>query len=127
MPHYFTVQEANDRLREIRPLMEEIQAIRATILKRQPEIWPLVESVAGNGGSKQASQLVKEFERLDRLVHLIQEKGATFKDLNLGLIDFPAWREDHEVCLCWKYGEMDLAYWHEIEAGFAGRQPIDSF
>jgi hypothetical protein len=124
---YFTVEEARSALESIRPMMEEIQSIRAKILARQPDEWPLVEKTAGNGGSREASRLVQEFDRLDRLVHFIQGAGAIFKDLNLGLIDFPAWREEHEVYLCWKYGEEQLAYWHEIDAGFAGRQPIETF
>jgi hypothetical protein len=51
--------------------------------------------------------------------------GIHIKDLTSGLIDFPAWHEDREVYLCWRFGEGDLEYWHEIEAGFAGRQLID--
>ena len=127
MPRYFTLQEANEALIAIRPLMDEIQAIRQEILARQPEVWPVVERAAGNGGSQAASKLVKEFERLDALVHQLQESGAIFKDINLGLLDFPAWKDGREVYLCWKYGEGEIAYWHEIEAGYAGRQPIESF
>ncbi len=127
MPQYFTLDSARAALEIIRPLMDEIQSIRAGILERQPETWPLVEGAAGNGGSKKASLLVKDFERLDRLVHRIQETGAILKDLNQGLVDFPAWRQGREVYLCWQHGEPELAYWHEIEAGFAGRQSIDSF
>ena len=127
MPRYFTLPEANEALTVIRPLMDEIQAIRQEILARQPEVWPVVERAAGNGGSQAASKLVKEFERLDALVHQIQESGAIFKDINLGLLDFPAWKDGRVVYLCWKYGERDIAYWHEIEAGYAGRQSIDRF
>jgi hypothetical protein len=127
MPRYFTLPEANEALLTIRPLMEEIQAIRREILARQPEVWPVVERAAGNGGSQAASRLVREFERLDALVHKIMETGALFKDINLGLLDFPALKEGREVYLCWKYGEGDIAFWHEVEAGYAGRQPIERF
>jgi hypothetical protein len=127
MTQYFTLQTANHALTVIRPLMDEIQAIRQEILARQPDVWPVVERSAGNGGSQAASQMVREFERLDALVHQVQATGALFKDINLGLLDFPALRDEHEVYLCWKYGEGDIAFWHEIEAGYAGRQPIDSF
>ena len=127
MLRYFTLQEANQALTVIRPLVDEIQAIRQEILARQPEVWPVVERSAGNGGSQAASELIKEFERLDVLVHQIQESGALFKDINLGLLDFPALKEGREVYLCWKYGEGDIAFWHEIEEGYAGRQPIESF
>ena len=127
MPRQFTLQEANQALDVIRPLMDEIQKIRQEILARRPEIWPMVERSAGNGGSQAASKLVKEFERLDALVHQVQATGALFKDINLGLLDFPALRDGREVYLCWKYGEDDIAFWHEIEAGYAGRQSINTF
>ena len=126
MPKYFSVEEANEALKVIRPLMDEIQAIRQEILARRPEVWPVVERSAGNGGSQTASQLVQEFERLDALVHQVQDTGALFKDINLGLLDFPALKDGHEVYLCWKYGEHDIAFWHEIEAGYAGRQSIET-
>jgi len=125
--HYFTVEEARTTLRSIRPWIQEVLAIREEILQQRPQDWPLVEKAAGNGGNRRASRLVTRFDRLDRLVHSIQDTGAILKDLNLGLIDFPAWRENHEVYLCWRSGEPDLAFWHEIDAGFAGRQPIETF
>jgi hypothetical protein len=127
MSRYFTLQEANQALTVIRPLMDVIQNIRQKILARQPEVWPVVERAAGNGGSQAASKMVNEFERLDALVHQVQDTGALFKDINLGLLDFPALKDGREVYLCWKYGEQDISFWHEIEAGYAGRQPIASF
>ena len=127
MPKYFTLQEANEALTAIRPLMDEIQTIRQKILARQPEVWPVVQRAAGNGGSQAASEMVEEFARLDALVRQIQDTGALFKDINLGLLDFTALKDGREVYLCWKYGEEDIAFWHEIEAGYAGRQPIENF
>ncbi len=126
-PHYFTVEEANAALEVIRPLIQEILEIRDRVLKLKPEIWPAIERSAGNGGNAKLSQMASEFERLDRLVHQVLETGVQVKDINSGLVDFPAWRQDHEVYLCWKYGEEHIEYWHEIEAGFAGRQPIEGF
>ncbi len=127
MQQYFTLREANEALIKIRPLMDEIQAIRQGILARRPDVWPVVERAAGNGGSRAASKLVREFERLDALVHQVQETGVLLKDINLGLLDFPALKDGREVYLCWKYGEEEIAFWHEIEAGFAGRRSIESF
>lgn len=127
MPHYFTLQEANEALDAIRPWMDELQTIRLTILANQPEAWPALERSAGNGGNRALSNMVQDFEKLDALVHRIQETGAILKDINLGLLDFPALREGREVYLCWQYGEGDIAFWHEVETGYAGRQPIESF
>jgi hypothetical protein len=124
---YFTLQEANETLNLIRPLMDEIQAIRQKILKNQPEAWPAIEKSAGNGGNRALSNMVQDFEKFDALIHRIQDMDVLIKDINLGLLDFPALKDGREVYLCWQYGEEDIAFWHEIEAGFAGRQPIDSF
>lgn len=127
MPQYFTLQEANAALETIRPLMDEVQEIRQKILDKQPEAWPAIEKSAGNGGNRALGQMVQDFERLDALVHRIQDTGVQIKDINTGLMDFPALRDEREVYLCWQYGEDDIAFWHEVEAGFAGRQPIENF
>ena len=127
MPRYFTLQEANTALETIRPLMDEIQSIRNNIIAHQPEAWPAIEKSAGNGGNPTLSKLVEDFDHLDKLLHRILDTGAQVKDINTGLLDFSALRNGHEVYLCWKYGEDQIAFWHEIDAGFAGRQPIESF
>jgi len=127
MSRYFTLQEANEILNAIRPLMDELQEIRQAILKNQPEAWPAIEKSAGNGGNRALSNMVEEFEKLDALVHQIQDMDVLIKDINLGLLDFPALKDGREVYLCWQYGEGDIAFWHEVEAGFAGRQPIENF
>ncbi|HUI87588.1 MAG TPA: DUF2203 domain-containing protein [Anaerolineales bacterium] len=126
MPRYFTLEEANMTLDMIRPLMDEIQSIRNHILAHQPDAWPAIEKSAGNGGNPMLSKLVGDFDRLDKLLHRILVTGAQVKDINSGLLDFPALRNGREVYLCWKYGEGQIAFWHEIDAGFAGRQPIET-
>jgi hypothetical protein len=127
MPQYFSLQQANETLITVRPIMDEVQTIRRKILANQPEAWPAIEKSAGNGGNKALSAMVQDFERLDALIHQILDTGVQIKDVNIGLLDFPALRDGREVYLCWKYGEDDIAFWHEVEAGYAGRQPIESF
>jgi hypothetical protein len=127
MPKYFTLQEANDALNTIRPLMDEIQAIRRKILEKQPDAWTAIEKSVGNGGNRTLSRMVQDFEKLDALVHHILETGVQIKDINIGLLDFSAWKDGREVYLCWQYGEGEIAFWHEVDAGYAGRQPIDTF
>ena len=127
MPQYFTVQEANETLKIIRPLMDEVMQIRQRILANQPEIWSAVEKSAGNGGNPTLSKMVLEFEKFDALLHQILDTGAQIKDINIGLLDFSALKDGREVYLCWQHGEGDIAFWHEIEDGYAGRQPIHSF
>jgi hypothetical protein len=124
---YFTLQEANETLKLIRPWMDEVQTIRQKILKNQPEAWPAIQKSAGNGGNRVLSKMVQDFERFDALIHQIQATDVLIKDINLGLLDFPALKDGREVYLCWQYGEGDIAFWHEVEAGYAGRQPISNF
>lgn len=127
MPQFFTLAEANRALETIRPLMEEVQAIRRRILEQQPEAWPAIEKSAGNGGNRALSDMIQDFEKFDTLIHQIQDTGAQIKDINTGLLDFSARKDGREVYLCWQYGEGEIAFWHEVEAGFAGRQPIELF
>lgn len=127
MPKFFTLEEANEALKTIRPLMDEIQAIRRKILEKQPEAWTAIERSVGNGGNRTLSRMVQDFERLDALVHRILDTGAQIKDINIGLLDFSARKDGREVYLCWQHGEGEIAYWHEVDAGYAGRQPIESF
>jgi len=127
MPKFFTLQEANDALLVIRPLMDAVQEIRKKILANQPEAWPAIEKSAGNGGNKALSRMVDDFEKLDTLIHQILDTGVQIKDINIGLLDFSAMRDWREVYLCLQYGEDDIAYWHEVDAGYAGRQPIEIY
>lgn len=127
MPRYFTLPEANETLNSLRPLPDEVQQIRLKILEKQPEAWPAIEKSVGNGGNRALSGMVQDFEKLDTLIHRILETGVLIKDINRGLLDFPALRQGREVYLCWQYGEGEIAFWHEVEAGFAGRQPIELF
>jgi hypothetical protein len=127
MPRYFTLEQANQALAVIRPLMDEVQAIRQKIMEGQPEAWTAIEKSVGNGGNRALSAMVQDFEKLDALVHRILETDVLIKDINIGLLDFPALKEGREVYLCWQYGEGEIGFWHEVEAGYAGRQPIETF
>jgi hypothetical protein len=119
---YFTLKEANAAVAIIRPILGEMLEIRQRIIDLQPEVWPVIEKAIGNGGNLAASQATREFERINQLAHEIQSLGGILKDLNEGLVDFLALREGREVYLCWRYDEPRVAFWHEIEGGFASRQ-----
>lgn len=125
MPKYYTPQEANNLLEIVRPMVAELMQISERIRSRQPEIWAVVEKSAGNGGNPELSKLLPDFDRLDQILHRLQDMGIEIKDLTIGLIDFPAFKDGRVIFLCWKYNEEKIQFWHEVEAGFAGRQPID--
>jgi hypothetical protein len=121
---YFTLAEANEALVELRPLVGQMLEIRQELLDLQPELEPVLQKVLGNGGGKVASQAVAYFERLEELIGRIQQLGVELKDINSGLLDFLSLRDGRDVYLCWRYGEEEIRFWHEIDAGFAGRQPL---
>jgi hypothetical protein len=124
MAKYFTVAEANQIVQIIRPLMQQLLKLRHSVQAKQPEAWAALEKATGNGGNKASGTIAMEFVKMESLVHAIQGTGAVVKDLNGGLVDFLTIREGREVYLCWQYGEDEIQYWHDIETGFSGRQPL---
>ena len=63
-------------------------------------------------------------EELDTIVREIEESGAHLKDVRLGLVDFPSERGGQTIYLCWQFGEPEVAFWHGLQDGFAGRRPL---
>jgi hypothetical protein len=130
-PQRFTPEEANAALDEVRPLAEEVVEHRRTHLRAQREHAELVQRIAGNGGgidTQHLADLEAESERarigIARCVNRIHGLGAIVKDLDEGLVDFPASYAGEEVLLCWKVGEEAVAFWHGLDEGFAGRKPL---
>ena len=128
---HFTPEEANEELEHVRPLVEQLVATRlehAAALERQEE---LERKIRGNGGGIPPAELAAATaevdavaRRLARLVDEITSHGAQVKDLDTGLIDFPALRRGETVLLCWQLGEDEIAWWHDVEDGFEGRRPL---
>jgi len=128
---HFTPDEANAELEHVRPLVEQLVATRqehAAALERQEE---LERKIRGNGGGIPPAELAQATAEVDavarrmaRLVDEITGHGAQVKDLDTGLIDFPALRRGATVLLCWQLGEDEIAWWHGMDDGFAGRRPL---
>jgi hypothetical protein len=121
---YFSVEEANALLPKLRPIVAELLAARQRIVDAQPELWPMLEKAVGNGGSQKAGAVLADFEIVQRNAKAIEAMGLQLKDINTGLVDFLAKRDGREVFLCWRFDEPLVAHWHDLDAGFAGRQPL---
>lgn len=124
---YFSLDEARATLPKVKALMEQVQSARREILRVRPDALPAIEKAATNGGNKAAGELSVQAMRLEQGVKGILALGVTVKDIDTGLVDFLGLRNGREVYLCWRYGEEELAFWHELNAGFAGRHPLDEY
>ena len=122
---YFTVEEANAALPELRSIVAVMLLARGHIVDAQPTLWPVLEKAASNGGSEKASAVLVDFEKLRHCVKAIEGLGIELKDINTGLVDFLSKRDGRDVYLCWRFDEPKVAFWHELEAGVAGRQPLE--
>jgi hypothetical protein len=128
---YFTPEEANALLEEVRPVAERLVAHRRSMAVTASRQARLVQRIAGNGGDfdpQEPRAPEEEFQREDqaavRCVEELQRLGVLVKDLDRGLVDFPALRGEEEVLLCWQVGEEEVAFWHGVEEGFAGRKQL---
>jgi hypothetical protein len=128
---HFTPEEANDALSDVGPLVERmVEHRRAHVeaLARQEE---LDGRIRGNGGgippatlAAAAAEVESESRALARAIDEIVEYGVEVKDIDEGLVDFPALRHGETVLLCWRLGEDEVRYWHTVEDGFAGRREL---
>ncbi len=121
---HFTVEEANALLEGLRPLLRELR--EATELLTDAEAHALLADAApANGGGALGRQVGEAFLEVRTLLGAVQGSGIVVRDIDRGLIDFPALRDGEEIYLCWELGEEQVSWWHELESGFRGRQPLD--
>jgi hypothetical protein len=128
----FTPTEANSALEQVRPAAERLVTLRARMRELEREQGEIVTAIGGNGGGYAAGDLNAAQTELAGLadaalacVERLEEIGVVVKDLDVGLLDFPATREGAEVLLCWRVGEAAVEYWHGLDEGYAGRKPVD--
>ena len=127
----FTPEEANAALDALRPLVDAMVVAKHVLDAAQEERDELAQRIAGNGGGIPPTELAAANEAVEAAaselataIGLVQAEGVLVKDLDSGLIDFPAKRDGEDILLCWRLGEDEVAFWHGLEDGFAGRQPL---
>jgi len=120
----FTIEEANALLPELRRLLAQIRRERAVLHRLGPEIKRAGERATEGGGSIFGAQYAAALNRVMADVQEVIGLGIEIKDFDRGLCDFPHLRDGRVVFLCWQNGEESIEWWHEIEGGFAGRQPL---
>jgi hypothetical protein len=117
---YFTVAEANQALPYVSRIIEDVTAAYQRIVELRRQL----ERAEPGANEEVEREYEQTMDRLSKLVDELHDVGVELKDFEKGLIDFPAWHEGREILLCWKQGEEEVGYWHETDAGYAGRQSV---
>ncbi len=145
MARFFDIDAANGTLAEVQPLLvllrdhrEELVRLRDQVLERQASLETGVETPADGGPAVRGVGPGREpddvrtlrlrmqglIDQMQAAVVRIDELGVTLRDIQSGLIDFPALVSGRQVWLCWRLGEGDIDWWHELSDGFGGRRPL---
>ena len=120
---HFTVAEANAELPRIEPMLVALREAKSELLDDEAR-EALTEASATNGGGDPGKQVGQAFLMVRRILAELNEAGIVVRDVDRGLIDFPAVLDGEEVYLCWELGEEEIAFFHDLESGFGGRQPL---
>ncbi len=127
----FTLEEANATLPLVRAIVQDLADLSREVVERRERLMLLRErrgTASGDVYSEELAQveeeLEKDGERLQEFVDELEHLGVEPKNALEGLVDFPGRIDGRIAYLCWKLGEPEVLYWHELEAGFAGRQPL---
>jgi hypothetical protein len=121
---YFSPEEANRALALVRRIVADI----VQDYRRVRQLYERCQALDARGKAAEAEEARHQYlaisDRLSELNEELDQVGCELKDYHIGLVDFPARLHGREVCLCWKLGEPGIETWHDVHAGFAGRQPI---
>jgi hypothetical protein len=119
--HRFTVEEADALLTELREALERMREARQLILRSAEKVQA---TVARNGGGPEGREYSEAMRVLRNEVERLSGEGIVLRDVETGLVDFPATREGRLVYLCWRLGEDSVRFWHDVDSGFPGRRPL---
>ncbi len=130
---HFTLTEAERTRLEIEPILIEAMEGRRALAEVEESLGAIARRIGMLGGSLVSQTNVSELRtrynqigmKLQRALETIQATGCLVKDLEMGLLDFPAILNDEEVLLCWRLGEDRIRYYHGVNEGFQGRRPLD--
>jgi hypothetical protein len=120
---HYTLEQATAALPWVRERIERAREAHAMLTEKEAR-EALSHAAPGNGGGGPGSVVSEGFLELRAALGELEQMDIVLRDLDRGLIDFPSLREGREIYLCWIDGEDEIAFWHELEAGYAGRQPL---
>jgi len=121
----FTLAEANALVPELEQHWTSIKEGRQILIETRDEVKKASAQASSGGGTVVGVKYIKGLQNINGSLHAIQELGVVIKDVEIGLCDFPFMYNDKLVFLCWKSGEDQVSWWHDIDSGYNNRQPID--
>lgn len=121
---HFSREEANALLPQLTALLSQLQEAKDELTDTEAH-EALSEAAPTNGGGEQGRQVGVAFLEVRRILETVERAGIVLRDIDRGLVDFPALMDGREVYLCWELGEEDVGYWHDLEGGYGGREPLD--
>jgi hypothetical protein len=120
----FTLEQANKTLPLVSRIVSDIVKAHEVATSLQAKIEAANPSTSSSDQQQSETELEHKLDRLQTLVDELSEVGCELKDYQTGLVDFVGRHQGRDVYLCWKLGEGKIGYWHELQTGFAGRQPV---
>lgn len=120
---HYTVAQANAALPLVGERLDRLREARAALGDEEARA-ALAEAGPSNGGGQPGRVVSAAFLALRAALVELQEMGIVLRDLDRGLVDFPAIRDGREIYLCWEEGEDEVGFWHDPEAGYGGRRPL---
>jgi len=121
----FTLSEASQLIPQLRTILIEAGEEFAEMRRLNPQIQKVRDKVPLDGFTPEGVPYVQAATHLLYLLNQVKEMGVYIKDIDKGLCDFPYLRQGRVVYLCWHLGEDTITHWHDVESGFAGREPLD--
>jgi hypothetical protein len=121
---HFSREEANALLPQLTTLLTRLREAKDELTDAEAH-EALSEAAPANGGGEHGRQVGVAFLEVRRLLETLERAGIVLRDIDRGLVDFPAVLEGREVYLCWELGEEEVGYWHDLEGGYGGREPLD--
>lgn len=121
----FTLSEANQLIPQLEEHLAGVRRAKGVLTRTKDEIKKASAKAQFGGGSFAGHHYITALEQISERLRTIQELGVLVKDLEMGLCDFPHQMGGRLVYLCWKCGEREIRWWHDIQSGFTGRQPLE--
>ena len=122
MFRYFTIKSANEALPSVIEKFNNLKKQKNEIMKAEQELQSSVSNFEEYMIQKQ--KLNSQMTKFYQLIEDLEAIGVSLKGIDQGLLDFPSRRFDEDVWLCWKDGETEIKFWHDMNSGFNGRKPI---